>query len=333
MAKRLTTDDQLALLRTLRALDSSAAHLDQLGVLLRTSRLHGLALKGAADLAEKWDARSLLEALAAAAESLAPNVLGADANKRDPGAEGKQAALRVLVAWEADLPALYVQAAAWVQHAPVMNGSVDVAAECRGLAAIGIAQTMAGGPEQALELLVDLLADPETPARVRAAQALGMWRGTEAVAVLRLKALTGDEQPEVLGEVLAALLRHDPRRQLPFVVRFLHRDEEPHVEAAALALGESHRPEALAPLADAYQRHGGHLVRTSVLMAIALLRHEESLAWLLAKLQTGGPSEASSLLSALRLYRGDEKIVKRIAEVAAKKGPDVAAAFKETFGS
>ena len=192
MPKRLTTDDQLAMLRKLRALESSSANIEQLGVLLRTARLHGLALKGAADLAEKWDARALTDTLAAAAESLAPQVLGAEANKRDPGAEGKQAALRALVSWEADLPALYVQAAAWVQHAPVMNGAVDVAAECRGLAAIGIAQTRAGGPEQAIESLVDVLADPETPARVRAAQALGMWRGAEAIAVLRLKALTGD---------------------------------------------------------------------------------------------------------------------------------------------
>ena len=237
-----------------------------------------------------------------------------------------------MVSWEADLPALYVQAAAWVQHAPVMNGSVDVAAECRGLAAIGIAQTRAGGPEQAIESLVDILADPETPARVRAAQRAGMWRGIEALAVLRLKALTGDEQPEVLGEVLAALLRHDVRRQLPFVVRFLTHEEEPLVEAAALALGESRQAEALAPLADAYQRHSGHLVRTSLLMAIALLRHEESFAWLLARLQAAGASEATGVLSALRHYRGDEKIVKRIEEVAIKKGRETAAAYSEMFG-
>lgn len=312
-------------------MESSPANVDELGTLLKSTRLHGLALKGGADLAEKWGARGLADTLAAAAESLAPEILGTEANKRDPGAEGKQAALRALVGWEAEFPALYVKAAGWVQQAPVMNGSVDVAAECRGLAAIGIAQTLAGGAEEAMELLVELLADAEAPARVRAAQALGMWRGTEAVAVLRLKALTGDEQAEVLGEVLAALLRHDARRQLPFVVRFLQREEEPTVEAAALALGESRQPDALAALVEAYQRHGGNLVRTSLLMAIALLRQEESLAWLLARLQAAGAAEALSVLSALRLYRGDEKVVKRIEEVAAGKGREVAAAFRETF--
>ncbi|HVT80035.1 MAG TPA: HEAT repeat domain-containing protein, partial [Phycisphaerae bacterium] len=253
MAKRMTTDDQLATLRRLRAGESSPAAIAELGTLLHTPKLHGLTLKGAADLAEKWDARPLAAALAQAAESLAPGMVE-DPNKRDPGAEGKQAALRALVAWEAELPDLFLKAAAWKQHAPVMNGSVDVAAECRGLAAIGIAQTRAGGPEEAVSRMVDLLADQEHPTRARAAQALGMWRGPEAVPVLRLKALTGDEQPEVLGEVFASLIRHDPRSHLPFVTRFLDHEEEPIVEAAALALGESRQAAALPALAAAWQR-------------------------------------------------------------------------------
>ena len=118
-----------------------------------------------------------------------------------------------------------------------MNGSVDVAAECRGLAAVGIAQTRAGGAEEAVGLLVDLLGEEEARTRVRAAQALGMGRGPEAVPVQRLKALTGDEQAEVLGEVFAALLRHDARVHVRFVGRFLEDEEERIVEAAALAAG------------------------------------------------------------------------------------------------
>jgi len=331
MAKRLTTDDQLATLRRLRTQEPSPANLAELAAVLKTSRLHGMALKGLAELAEKWDARDLAEILAAAAESLSPNALGADANKRDPGCEGKQAALHALVTWEADASALYRSAAKWVQHAPVMNGKIDVAAECRGLAAVGLAQAGTGDAD-AMALLVDLLADAETTTRVRAAQALGMWRGPEAVPLLRFKALTGDEQAEVIGEALASILRHDPRGQLPFVASFLEKDDEPIVEAAALALGESRLAEALPSLTAALTRIGSHPIRTSLLMAIALLRSDASLTWLLDRLTQSRTQESSDILSALRLYRGDDKVTQRIRQAAAAKGKEAKDIFEELFG-
>jgi hypothetical protein len=188
MAKRLTTEDHLAVLRQLRAGEPTPAALAALEQLLRTPRVHGIVIKGAAELAYKWEARVLVPALAAAAEGLAPDARADEVQKRDPGAEAKEAILRALVDWEADVPDLYWKAARWEQFAPIMNGSRDVAAECRGLAALGIAQTRGGaaGPEAAIMLLIDLLADAEAATRVRAAQALGMWRGSEAAPVLRL---------------------------------------------------------------------------------------------------------------------------------------------------
>jgi hypothetical protein len=332
MGKRMTTDDQLAVLRKLRAGEPSPAGVEELGGVLKASKLHGLALKGAAELLEKWEARGLAAALAAAAESLAPEVLGTEAGKRDPGAEGKQAALRVLVGWEAELPEFYLKASRWVQKAAVMNGSVDVSAECRGLAGVGIAQTRAGGAEAAIAALIDLLVDEEVATRVRAAQALGIWRGPEAVPLLRLKALTGDEQAEVLGEVFASLIRHDGREYVGFVGRFLMDEEDRIVEAAALALGESRQAAALGGLAAAYQRMSGRPVRTSILMAIALLRQEESLAWLLDRLERGRAAEGLDLLDALRIYRGDEKAAGRIREAAERKGGEVRRVWGEMFG-
>ena len=100
---------------------------------------------------------------------------------------------------------------------PVLGGSVDVAGECRGLAAVGIALTRPGSPEAALARIIELLVD-ETPAtRVRAAQALGLWRGPEAAPLLRLKALMGDEVGEVMGEVFLGMLR--PGGAIPVITR------------------------------------------------------------------------------------------------------------------
>jgi hypothetical protein len=332
MAKRLTTEDHLAALRQLRAGEPTPSTLAALEQLLRTPRVHGIVIKGAAELAYQWEARALIPALAAAAETLAPDVLGEDAPKRDPGAEAKEAILRALVDWEADLPDLYLKAARWEQFAPIMHGRKDVAAECRGLAALGIAQTRGGaqGPDAAVMLLIDLLADPEAATRVRVAQALGLWRGPEGAPVLRLKAHVGDEEPQVLGEVLAALLRHDPRGQLPFVEGFLHDEDSRIVEAAALALGESRLVAALPALAAAYASLARDPVHTSVLMAIALLRHEDSLAWLLARLADARPAAALEILESLRLYKGDEKAVARIAPIAHAR-PELARLFDEMF--
>ena len=330
MARRMTTEDQLAGLRRLRTGESSAQALAELEQLLRTPRAHGLVIKGAAELAHKWEARALIPALVAAAEALAPDALGTEAPKRDPGCEGKEAILRALVDWEAEVPDLYWKAAKWQQRAPMMNGSKDVAAECRGLAALGLAQTRGGtaGPDAAVMQLIDLLADEEAATRARAAQALGLWPG--AAPVLRLKAHVGDEEAQVTGEVFAALLRHDVRQQLDFVAGFLDDEDTRLVEAAALALGESRQAQALPHLTAACDRLARDPVRTSLLMAIVLLRQEESLAWLLGQIATARPAAAVEILEALRLYRGDEKAVARIAQ-AARGRPEAARAFDEMF--
>jgi hypothetical protein len=330
MARRMTTEDQLAALRRLRAGESAPQGLGELEQLLRAPRAHGIVIKGAAELAHRWDARSLIPALATAADALAPEVLGQDASKRDPGCEAKEAILRALIDWEADCPELYQKAAGWHQYTPIMNGQKDVAAECRGLAALGIAQTRhALGPEAAMAHLVDLLADGEAATRIRAAQALGLWPGAEAPPVLRLKAHVGDDEPQVLGETLAAILRHDPRAHLDFVAAFLDREDPADIEAAALALGESRQVAALPALTAAYERFARDSIRTTLLMAIALLRHEDSLAWFLSRLATARPPAAIEMLEALRLYRGDDKAVARIA--AACQREELAKEFSALF--
>ena len=337
MAKRLTTEDHLALLRLLRQQERTDIGVEQLRILLTQAKVHGLAVKGAAEIAEKWNARELAPALQSAARDMAPE--RPDAIKRDPGCEGKEAVLRALVEWDADVADFFIAAAAWVQREPVwaaapsMKNHKDTAAECRGLAAIGIAQTRAQTTDgqEAWTVLIDLLADPEQATRLRAAQSLAVWRGPESVPILRTKAHLGDTSAEVMGEVFIALLRCDPRRQLAFVGRFLEKDEPTLVEAAALALGESRQPAALPLLARALKRFERDAIHTSILMAIALLRHEDSLAWMLEQMASARAATAGRMLQALAIYRGDERAVARIREAAAEC-TDLAQRFTEIFG-
>jgi HEAT repeat protein len=323
MAKRLTTEDHFALLRTLRSAPPSDGATQQLADLLASSRLHGMVLKGAADLADQHGARSLAPALAKAAQTLAPP----EGIKRDPGCEGKLAALRTLLDWEADLPDLYLHAAKWVQVEPIYPKPRDTAGECRGMAAIGIAQTR---PPEAVSLLVDLLADADPNTRANAAIAWRLWRGPEALPVLRLKALTGDDSADVMGEVFASMLHHDARGQLPFVAAFLEKSDTAIIEAAAVALGQSHREEALASLTETYNRYQKHTIHTSLLMAIALLRTDASFDFLLNLLGKASAKLGEDVLDALRIYKGDKRAMERIHPLA-KRHEETARVYQELF--
>src|SRR5437763_1637962 len=110
MAKRATTEDHLAQLRALRGGEASETAREALRHIIEAPKVHGLVLKMAAELAEKWEARALALALQHAATGMAGTE---DAVKRDRGCEGKQAVLHALVSWEADVPEFFLAASEW----------------------------------------------------------------------------------------------------------------------------------------------------------------------------------------------------------------------------
>ena len=69
----------------------------------------------------------------------------------------------------------------------------------------------------------------------------------------------------------------EPGRSLEFVAAYLDDEEVAIAEGAALALGESHREEAL----EILKRHvGPSILRPTVLLAIALLRNDAAVEYL-----------------------------------------------------
>jgi hypothetical protein len=87
---------------------------------------------------------------------------------------------------------------------------------------------------------VNLLADKEVPARVGAIRGIADSGDIAGALLLRLKALVGDKEDEVIGECFAGLLRLAPAPSVEFVAGFLKSASEEIRERAALALGESH---------------------------------------------------------------------------------------------
>jgi HEAT repeat protein len=242
------------------------------------SKMNLVASK-AARIAGEWLAAELTPELVAAFDRFMVKP-----ETTDKRCAAKIEILKALCKLEYPSPSVFRRGMQHVQMEPTWGGSMDTAAEVRALGAMGLAQT--DDPE-ALEEIVPLLLDRERDARIGAVRAIAASGLPGGALLLRLKALSGDE-PEVLGECFAACCAPRPTKSLEFVAKFLdsHR-EEAIAEAAALALGDSRLESAFAVLRDAFQLLRAPRCRRTLLLAIALLRRENAIDYLLDLVQNG----------------------------------------------
>jgi HEAT repeat protein len=228
--------------------------------------------------------------------------------KTDPGCGAKTAVVEALYRMEAYCADTYLAGIGHVQMEPVWGGREDTAAKLRGVSALGLVRI--NYPNVMLQL-AQLLADPVADARISAARAIGYARLEAGVPLLRFKATVGDPHPQVICECFTALVQLDPEPSLTFVAGFLQHEDRAVQEAAAVALGESHQVQAFPFLEAAWEDAIDGEMRKALLVAIALLRQERALDFLIALAQEGGARGAEAL-SALGMYQGDERIWGRV---------------------
>jgi HEAT repeat protein len=221
-----------------------------------------------------------------------------DPAKLDPACKALNAIAEALVTLGESAPEAYFAGVRHIQKEGSFGPPVDVASKLRGLCARGLVRC--AHPDALLEA-VTLLADPEVPARVGAVQALADSGSPAAELVLRLKALQGDDA-DVMGECFTALLAITPGRSVEFVANFLNAPSPAVIEAAALALGESRSAKALPLLQEAWNRHPRQALRKTILLAIALLRSDEAVAFLLMRRERDAGEAAADAEAALSLY-------------------------------
>ena len=302
-------EDQLARLAELRSQPPSPdGRAEVAGFLNGKSSL--LAAK-AARIAGEWQAAELIPELLAAFERflLKPELT-------DKGCGAKSEILKTLCKLEHDSPAVFLRGIRYVQMEAVWGRSVDTAAELRGLSAIGLAQT---AYPDVLEEILPLLLDSERGARIGAIRAIGACGLPGDALVLRLKALSGDPEPEVLGECFAALLRAQPAKSLAFVAAFLGAEQQAVAEAAALALGDSRLESAFELLRNAFERPHARALRRALLLAIALLRRESAIDFLLELVRTGEAQTSADAEAALAMYNQDPKLRERLESARASR--------------
>lgn len=236
--------------------------------------------------------------------------------KSDAGCGAKAAIVEALynLGFEREEP--FLRGIRHVQLEPTYGGKQDTAARLRAFSALGLARTIY--PDKMLDL-ADLLADPELDARLGAVHAITASRQVAGVPLLRFKALVGDEDPRVLYECFRSLLEMDPESSLDFVAAFLRNDSDSVHESAALALGESRLDGAFEALHAWCQEIQYSRLLHSGLTAIALLRTQPAIDYLVSLVADGPLSVAREAVTALNLYRDDPQTWRRVENAASRR--------------
>ena len=322
MGKRHSSEDALAAIRTIRDAPENHDLKRDLAPFLRHKSNHVAA--AAADTIGRFEAVALTQDLADAFLEWMKNPA-----ERDPGCKALTAIAKTLAAMDHPAAQVYSAGIRHVQKEASFGPPVDTAAALRGICAQGLARM--SHPDALLEC-VTLLADPEIAARAGAVRGIGETGQPAGILLLRFKALIGDDDDEVMAECFAALLGMAPAQSLEFVAKFLDSPSDAIRERAALALGESRLAAAFPLLSEAWEHTAQAALRKTLLLAIAMLRQDEAVEFLLARVNEDGEKSAADALSALSLYARDESLHHRIQEaVARRKSAALQSAFEKDF--
>jgi HEAT repeat protein len=269
---------------------------------------------------------------------LIPDLLAAfdhfmtDPLKSDPQCWAKNAVAKALKDVGHRGPQVYIRGLAHVQYEPVWGGRADSAATLRGICAHALVETHLDDLE-ILGYLGDALADPEKPVRMDAATAIAQLGRPEGALLLRLKALLGDAESDVVGQCFLCLVTLTPRDAVPFLSKFLKTASDDIRLEAAAALAQSREAEALELLKTFWRERLSPQLRRAVVTALAACPQAEAADWLLSLVTTEPADVAATALEALAAsrFRADVRERARTA-AAASDDPQVARKFDKVFG-
>jgi len=171
-------------------------------------------------------------------------------------------------------------------------------------------------------MCVNLLVDPEPVARAGGLRGLLASGRPDIALLVRLFVLRGDDDPGVLAEAFGALLTLSTDDPVPFVAERLRAADHDIARAAALALGEARRPDAVGALRTHLPTEERSDVRHAVVLALATSRDEDALNVLLELIAAGGAADSKAAAEALRLYQHDEDLQRRVEAALARRNTE-----------
>jgi HEAT repeat protein len=227
----------------------------------------------------------------------------------------------------------FLRGIAHVQLEPTWGGRADTAAPLRATCALALADCILDDLE-ILTHLTDALADPDKLVRMNAAIAVEQLGRPEGALLLRLKLLTGDAEPDVLGQCCASLLSLAPQGALSFISRFLKSPDESVQFEAASALAQARDPEAIAILKEFWlESHLPLDLRQALLINLGASPIPESAEFLLSLVEHEPINVAASAITALANSRFRSDVYPRLsASVAGRDSSQLKSLFEQQFG-
>ena len=306
----------------LRTLSSPEAQTEKLRAFLKNRS--NLVVAKAAKVARELQLPSLVPDLVAAFDRMWVNPA-----KLDKRCAAMTEIVSALYEFDYTEPEVYLRGIRHVQKEASYGPPIDTAAQMRGMCAQGLLRTR---DRDAMAAVTDLLVDEEPPARLGAIRAMASNGGEAGALLLRLKALTGDKDPEITAECYSGLLTSAGDQALSFVAAYMDGEDEVTAEAAIWALGESRLSGAILALREKWERTLDRSVRKTLVAALAASRLQEAIDYLCVKLRDTDADTAKAIVSALANYAGNDAIRRAVADAIKERSERaVTEAFREQF--
>ena len=258
--------------------------------------------------------------------ALLPDALAAfdrffvDAAKTDPKCWAKNALAKTLVKLEHRQKDAYLRGLRHRQLEASWGPPVDSAAALRGTCAHALVDCPGISDADLLTILLEPLTDADKTVRVEAARAIGQVGGVSAALILRLRALLGNDEPEVLGAVYSALLSLEGAQAIPLVAAALKESGDLAAEAA-FALADTRTPEALAALIERLGDGADSWFTSVLLSAIALIRLPEAIDFLLSLIARDA-REATQAIEAIGRTAPNAEVQDRVRQAVERTGSE-----------
>jgi HEAT repeat protein len=238
-----------------------------------------------------------------------------DPVKTDPQCWAKNSISRALAGFEHQDAAVFLRGMKHFQLEPVWGGSSDTAGTLRATCALALVQCRSLTEADLLTHLIELFADKDKSVRVEIARAVEQIGSHTSALLLRLRAILGADEPEVLGACYTGILRIEGKAAIPWVSHFLETSDDTAAEAA-LALSATHSPQALAALQKRFVEGSDPWFRSVLLSAIALTRQDEAVDFLLDLVRTE-TLQAEAAIEALLRSAPSSEITTRLEKMVA----------------
>lgn len=303
-----------------KAFEQQIAALDRLREAPEKERIDGLrkALANrnnflaakAANLAREFNLTQLTDELLAAFDRFFQNP-----EKSDPQCWAKNAISRALAAFEYQDAEVFLRGMRHIQMEPVYGGRSDSAGTLRATCALALVQCRSLAETDLLAYLVDLMSDKDQAVRLEVVRAIEQVGSPSASLLLRLRAVLGADEPEILGACYGGILRIEGASAISWVSRFLASADDSAAEAA-LALAGTHSPQAFDALKESFGKASDPWWRSVLLSAIALTRQEAAVEFLLDLVRTESLNAEAAIEAILRSMPAEE-ILKQLEQLVA----------------